>query len=93
MRCGYEPTAPLERTFSWLHEGQAEDPPEICPGYLCGLPPVIEVTHARLHWDRGQLRDWCEGPPSRSLMDAIETLESADNHATAWAMKNPPKRD
>jgi hypothetical protein len=58
-----------------------------CIGYTTRLPEVIEVSRARLHWDKGTLRDWCGGETATpSLLLALEEMESQDNASQAHAM-------
>jgi hypothetical protein len=74
-----------------MHQGADGERPDICVGFLCSLPEVIEASRARLHWSKGALREWAGSKPSRRLFECIETLEVAANQAEGWAMKNPEK--
>lgn len=96
MRCGYLPLVPDAR--AWRHAGDDTDErgnnlgPEVCPGYTTSLPEVIETTHARLHWEKGALGIWADGPVTEQQMQAVTVLEMASGAAQGWAMKNP-RRD
>jgi hypothetical protein len=49
---------------------------EICPGYLISLPQVIEVARARVHWQKGLLKERYEGEELTGLVfDGLELLE------------------
>jgi len=49
---------------------------DICPGYIIQLPQVIEVARARVHWNKGLLRERYEGEELTGvLLDGLELLE------------------
>lgn len=77
--------SPTERTgpgFPVPHDW-GEDPP-ICPGYLISMPQVVECARAKLHWDKGQLRDRYEGLELTGLLlDSIEILAVSSSEAEA----------
>ena len=51
---------------------------EICPGYLTALPTVIEAARARVHWEKGLLKERYEGEALTGvLFDCIEILNGA----------------
>lgn len=63
-----------------------------CIGYTTKLPEVIEVSRARLWWDKGLLRDWCDGEaPTPALRLCIEEMEGQSNAAMSYAMDHPKK--
>ena len=66
-----------------------EDPP-ICPGYLITLPTVIECARAKLHWEKGLLKERYEGEEVTGiLLDSIEILSGAAAEAEAqWISEN-----
>jgi hypothetical protein len=94
--CGYEPPAPPGIPVRpWDHTGRKPSPGEldergrqhlqICPGYVCRLPEVIETARARLHWEKGELVSFCGGAqPSDRLIDAIEILDGAVAEFRYW---------
>jgi hypothetical protein len=84
MGCGYVPGA--------IRKGPGPDGFEgtltTCVGYTTKLPEVVEVSRARLWWDKGQLREWCEGDdPTPALRLCIEELEAQVHAVTAHATK------
>jgi len=63
-----------------------------CPGYLCSLPEVLEISHARLHWSKGALGAFADDEkPSRALLIGITILEGESGHAQDWELQNPVK--
>jgi hypothetical protein len=94
--CGWEPPRPPELgpPLIWDHTARvssAKDRTTVCPGYSCGLPEVVEASHAHLHWSKGHLRDLTRTPPSKALLRGIEVLEIERGRVEDWALKNPPK--
>ena len=58
--------------------------PAICPGYLINLPTVIECARAKLHWEKGLLKERYEGYELTGvLLDSIEILVGAVAEAEA----------
>jgi hypothetical protein len=86
MGCGWLPSNPKARPWSFPHP--AKDAPEatLCPGYTTSLPVVREVASARLHWSKGALQGWCGGDPHEGLLIGIEVLEQSANAVASWAM-------
>lgn len=64
----------------------------VCPGYVCGLPEVIEASWAHAYWEKGELSQWCEGQSTTQLREAVELLAMEQAAATAWAAENPVKK-
>lgn len=64
----------------------------VCPGYVCGLPEVIEASWAHAYWEKGELTQWCEGQSTAELRDSIELLAMETAAASSWAMHNPVKK-
>jgi hypothetical protein len=87
--CGFLP--PRDDARAWVHRGA--DPtaldglPEVCPGYACKLPEVVEASRARLHWEKGTLRERCGGEPTDATLAALEELEVAAGHCQAWTVE------
>lgn len=83
LGCGYEqplvelrgrPAVPMP----WSPADMPGEPPTICPGYTTRLPEVVEVSRARLWFDKGDLRTFTRGEmPTEQLANAIEVLEIA----------------
>lgn len=91
MACGYEPTIDIARPWSPISlnaEWQGTEP-TVCPGYTTSLPEVIEIGRARVHWDKGNLRDFCGDDPTEHMLIGIEILDSHIGAMQRWAMKNP----
>lgn len=64
----------------------------VCPGYACGLPEVIEASHARLFFDKGELSQFCDGKTATPMLrDAITILECEASRVMDWSYKNPVK--
>jgi len=96
--CGYEPPAPIGVPVRpWDHSGRHEDrdvdPPSVCPGYSCGLPEVIEASHARMHWQKGELVSFTRKPPRPELMTAITILELESNRAEGWEARQKQRKE
>jgi hypothetical protein len=101
MGCGYEPPSPdadpwehLDRkleSYERDDDGRLRLP--VCPGYLCKLPEVYETARARVHWEKGALRDFCGGTPSDHLLTAVEILDAAVSAFQAWSMKPAEEGD
>lgn len=84
MGCGYLPGAVRTGAPPDGFEGELTT----CVGYTTKLPEVIEVSRARLWFDKGQLREWCDGDaPTIALRFCIEELEAQANYCQAHAMK------
>ncbi len=103
MGCGYEPPDPrlpaMPPSFTGREPGADEfddDGREIhpvCPGYLCGLPEVVEASHAHLFLKNGGLAQFCDGkPPTSMLRDAVTILECEYGRVLDWSSKNPQKK-
>lgn len=105
MGCGYLPPAPENAPVSaWdgsslgrqLGDDERDDKRRVrlpvCPGYVCGLPEVIEASWAHVYWEKGELTQWCEGQSTSTLRDAVELLAMEQAAATAWASDNPVKK-
>ena len=94
--CGFEPRLgfvdEMEADVVAL-PGRTGDRLAICPGYLCGLPEVVEASYARSWKSDGQLAEWLERRQSTpALRRAITELEVAQGRADVWAAQNPVKR-
>ena len=64
----------------------------VCAGYVCGLPEVIEASHARIFYDKGELEQFCEGGcATAALRDAITVLECEGSRVMDWSNRNPVK--
>jgi hypothetical protein len=89
LGCGYLP--PVDGARAWTHRGQdvtlLDGLDETCPGYCCKLPEVIEAARARLHWEKGTLRERCGGEPTDETLHALEELEIATNQCESWRME------
>jgi len=107
MGCGYEPPPeeklrPHVQAWDGSSLGRKPGADEkddkgrirlpVCPGYVCGLPEVIETSWAHVYWEKGELTQWCEGQSTGELRDAIELLAMESNAAESWAMANPVKK-
>lgn len=72
--CGYLPES------EWTHgakpaAGMYEQNGDACPGYYVSLPAVHEAAMAHAWWEKGQLRDHCDGEtPTRILRDCVTIL-------------------
>lgn len=83
MGCGYMADAPLPAGRPPGYESDLT----VCMGYSTSLPEVIETSRARLWWDKGALRDWCEDePPTPALRIAIEEMEAQVHAAQSHGM-------
>jgi hypothetical protein len=92
--CGYLPQ-PDERVRAYVNLSAplgCKAEVTMCPGYSTGLPEVIEASRGRLHWSKGNLREFTAGQPTESLMIAIEIIEGASNEMQSWCIKNPEKK-
>lgn len=98
--CGYLP--PWPDAEPWDHDGREESSDErddlgrlhvpICPGYVCGLPEVVEASSAHLFLKNGGLAQFCDGePPTPALRDAVTILEAEYGRVIDWISRNPPK--
>jgi hypothetical protein len=67
--CGHLPRLPLNQYAGPALECRIE-PDAVCPGYSISLPQVIETSHAHAWWEKGQLRDFCEGEQPTELIRA-----------------------
>ena len=62
---------------------------EICPGYLVTLPQVIETARARVHWEKGLLKERYEGQNLPGvLFDCIEILSGAVSDVESFATRS-----
>lgn len=103
MGCGWEPPPqpgiPVRAldhdarlSIDMTHEERESKRNQLCPGYTCGLPEVVEASRARVWRDKGSLRDFTKGEqPSDALMLAIDILDAETARATDWSIKNPKK--
>ena len=91
--CAYEPKHPTIEVDAWSPRaldkrttgGWSGKPPEVCPGYTCSLPEVIEIARARF-W-KGSLRDFCANDtPTDLLQEGVEIFEGACNQVDGWRM-------
>lgn len=84
MGCGYLPGAVRAGPGPDGFEGELTT----CVGYTTKLPEVIEVSRARLWFEKGQVREWCEGEaPTLPLRFCIEEMEAQSNACQSHAMK------
>lgn len=95
MGCGYEPAS--RYAFGWdgssLGRKSTPGEPNICPGYVCGLPEVIEASNAYLFLKNGGLLQFTDGePPTNDLRTAVVVLECENNAVMEWSSKNPPPK-
>lgn len=89
MGCGYE--APLPDAITWTPEGlklREDERLHFCAGYTVRLPEVLEVARGRIHWDKGNLREYCDGKPSEAMLLGVEVLE-ASAHELQNALMTP----
>ena len=79
MHCGFLPRLPNHAGEYPMPDGPAARPSDdTCPGYLIGLPQVGEAARLYPWWDKGQLRDACDGEqPTEALRTAINVLHDA----------------
>lgn len=95
LGCGFlPPIAPPFVPAPWDHPSRQVSEDELdehgilqtptCIGYLRQMPEVREVTHARLHWEKGDLRIWTDTQPHEHLLHAITVLEGAQNELAGW---------
>lgn len=104
MGCGYEPTDPSIPVIAWDGQSLGRVPQSdeydengkylhpVCAGYVCGLPEVIEATHAHFFLTRGGLLQWTDGaPPTAAIKQAVVELESEQGRVVEWCSKNPQK--
>ncbi len=87
LGCGLEPLSP--HADPWTPPSGSigfDGNVTVCPGYSTHLHDVREVAHARQHWLKGELRDFCGGDPSEQMLEAVVDLEFAygasDNYWT-----------
>ena len=85
--------APDERTGpgfpSPAHWGKLSD---ICPGYLITLPTVIETARAKMHWDKGLLKERYEDESLTGVaLDCIEVLAGAIAEAESHMLNESRK--
>lgn len=94
LACGYEPASKSLPIRPWDHEGRKSYPGELdergvprvqlCAGYVCNLPEVIEVARAHMHWSKGQIESYCGGMPNEHMLTAIEVLEMSVADLKHW---------
>lgn len=82
--CGWEPRNPGVCVSAWTHAGYTDARPTTCAGYTTKLPEVIEINRARLHWNKGAIREFCGKRPNENIQRGIEILEGAANEANCW---------
>lgn len=100
LGCAFEPPPPSSVFVrAWDHPDRRPSPdefengqpkPQICPGYLCRLPQVIEVGRAHMHWSKGSLSAFSP-EPSELLIEGIEVLEM-ESHALQIAIMTKDKK-
>jgi hypothetical protein len=100
MGCGYE--APLADAKPWDHIGRIPHADEldddgertlpVCPGYVCGLPEVIEISRLRQHAKMNTLGSVFRGQLSEPVVYALEQLDGESQRAEMWALDNPQKK-
>jgi hypothetical protein len=86
LGCGFEPPPPSHIAVrAWDHKDRNLEQdefengslkPQVCPGYVCNLPEVIEVARARMHWSKGSLHVFANQPTDQ-LVEGIEVLEAS----------------
>ena len=76
MGCAYLPRG--EHVAPWHPSGWPFDEDlTVCPGHTVMLPEVTEVSRARRHWEKGELRSFTRSAPCDELMIGIEILDSS----------------
>jgi hypothetical protein len=104
MGCGYEqplvnaPVNPWNGTqlgrelTSDERDAHGRELEPVCAGYACGLPEVIEASHAYVFLKNGGLMQATDGePPSASLREAVTIIECESSRVMEWSAKNPEK--
>lgn len=82
--CGRAPRLPGHLGGYPMPDGAERPACDTCPGYLISLPQVVETTRAYAWWDKGQLRDFCDGEtPPATLRLYIDVYREALNEAEA----------
>lgn len=93
--CGLEPPAadgvavdhPERIRHAW-----EKDIPEVCPGYTCSLPEVLETSYALSFKRDGELTQFLEGEyASPELRHAMTVLESEIARMQEWSARTPDK--
>lgn len=103
LGCGYQPVNPDAMPWDGLPYGRDPGRDElddrgrlhlpVCPGYVCFLPEVIEVSYAHGFWDKGQLEHFLGSEPCAPLLrDSIAFLDQEYAKALEWSIKNPPPK-
>ncbi len=99
--CGYEPAAPANIPVrTWDAQGRKRQRDEyddktgaplinVCPGYLCSLPEVIDIARAHGHWIKNQLTTYLRGEASDAMLIAVEILDDSVNSCSNWEIQNP----
>lgn len=96
LGCGYEPPIDRARLTLWRppegkHAYRGPEP-TVCAGYSTSLPEVQETSILRLHWEKGSLRDACDGEkPTEETLALIVILQGAYNALQHWLMT--PSKD
>jgi hypothetical protein len=80
--CGRAPRIDGRRGGYPMPDGADRPSCDTCPGYLISLPQVSETLRAFRWWDKGQLRDYCDGEtPPAPLRFYIDVLDSTRSEA------------
>jgi hypothetical protein len=81
IACGWLPLAEgaMPVQFPGLQGDDGKPALTVCPGYTTRLPQVREASEARLHWERGTLRQRVQAEPTQVLLDALQICEGARN--------------
>lgn len=83
--CGHAPPAPPGVVVeAWSGLGYKGDPPKTCPGYTTTLPEVIEIARAWRWWDKGQLAQFFDEPPTDEIRLGVELFDGAVKALERW---------
>lgn len=106
LGCGYLQPDPRVPVMPWSHMGRripadergpdGREALQICPGYVCDLPEVVEAATAHMFLKNGGLGQFCDDGngerPTPMLRDAVTVLECEHGQVMDWSAKNPPKK-
>lgn len=91
MGCGWLPAAdhgPDGPPDAWRFGPDRSEVAEVCPGYSCTLPDVVDVATCYSHWEKGQLEVRLGGVDAApALVDGIEILHAAVGAAARARVK------